>query len=137
MVIKINWTGIKSQLKKWTSKPAKTPTKNQPQPKTVANSIYQTSLKSLETSKTTATNAINKVGTAFKEVLTDSITAIYKLGIIVAFIAFLMTLALPEIPLRQGGGFTSPAAEWSKKPEGSTCLPSGFLIIQSVIVVSL
>jgi EmrB/QacA subfamily drug resistance transporter len=85
--------------------------KNQPQPKTVANSIYQTSLKNLETSKTTATNAIDKVGTAFKEVLTDSITTIYKLGIIVAFIAFLMTLALPEIPLRQGGGMAAPAAE--------------------------
>jgi EmrB/QacA subfamily drug resistance transporter len=85
--------------------------KNQPQPKTVANSIYQSSLKSLEITKTTAANAIDKVGTAFKEVLTDSITAIYKLGIIVAFIAFLMTLALPEIPLRQSGGFTAPAAE--------------------------
>ncbi len=85
--------------------------KNQPQPKTIANGVYQTALKNLENTKSTAITAIDKVGTAFKEVLTDSITTIYKLGILVALLAFLVTLALPEIPLRQGGGFTAPAAE--------------------------
>ncbi|MEY4529611.1 MAG: hypothetical protein RLZZ156_332, partial [Deinococcota bacterium] len=47
---------------------------------------------------------------AFKSVLTDSITTIYKLGIIVAALAFLLTLALPEIPLRKSN-FAAPAAE--------------------------
>jgi EmrB/QacA subfamily drug resistance transporter len=76
--------------------------KNQPQPKTVANGIYQTALKNLQASKLEVANTIDKVGAAFKQVLTDSITTIYKLGILVALLAFLVTLALPEIPLRKG-----------------------------------
>ncbi len=84
--------------------------KNQPQPKTVAAGIYQSSLKSLERNKITILETIDKVGTAFKSVLTDSITTIYKLGILVAFVAFLLTLILPEIPLRKSN-FAAPAAE--------------------------
>ncbi|MFN3266018.1 MAG: MDR family MFS transporter [Deinococcales bacterium] len=75
--------------------------KNQPQPKQIANNVYQSALQNLEQTKTVITTAIDKVGTAFKEVLTDSITTIYKLGILVALLAFLMTLVLPEIPLRK------------------------------------
>ena len=85
--------------------------KNQPQPKTIAASIYQTSYKQLEQTKVTAATTIDKIGTAFKEVLTDAITMIYKLGGLVALLAFFITLALPEIPLRKGGGFSAPAGE--------------------------
>ncbi len=85
--------------------------KNQPQPKTIANSIYQSSLKNLQATKTTIISTIDKVDKTFKEVLTDAITTIYKLGVIVAFLAFLMTLALPELPLRSTAGMPAPAAE--------------------------
>jgi hypothetical protein len=76
--------------------------KNQPQPKTIASGVYQSALKNLETTKLEVASTIDKVGVAFKQVLTDSITTIYKLGILVALLAFLVTLALPEIPLRKG-----------------------------------
>ena len=84
--------------------------KNQPQPKTVAAGIYQNSLKGLESNKSTIISTIDKVDAAFKSVLTDSITIIYKLGILVALVAFLLTLALPEIPLRKSN-FAAPVAE--------------------------
>ncbi len=84
--------------------------KNQPQPKTIAAGIYQSSLKNLKRSKTTILETIDNVAVAFKSVLTDSITTIYKLGILVAFMAFLLTLMLPEIPLRKSN-FAAPAAE--------------------------
>jgi EmrB/QacA subfamily drug resistance transporter len=57
----------------------------------------------------TLDSTIDQVGVAFKQVLTDAITTIYKLGIIVAIIAFFVTLAIPELPLRKTGGFQAPA----------------------------
>ncbi len=84
--------------------------KNQPTPKTVAAEIYQNSLKSLEGNKSAIVKTIDNVATVFKSVLTDSITTIYKLGIFVALLAFLLTLLLPEIPLRKSN-FAAPAAE--------------------------
>jgi EmrB/QacA subfamily drug resistance transporter len=54
---------------------------------------------------------IDKVGVAFKQVLTDSITSIYKIGIFVAILAFLITLALPELPLRKTSRYSAPVAE--------------------------
>jgi EmrB/QacA subfamily drug resistance transporter len=83
--------------------------KSQPQPKTVANGIYQSALSNLKSGKLEITKTIDKVEVAFKQVLTDSITTIYKLGILVALLAFFITLALPEIPLRKGN--TPAAAE--------------------------
>ena len=56
-------------------------------------------------------SAVDQVGVAFKGVLTDGITLIYKLGILVAIIAFFITLALPELPLRKSDRSSAPAAE--------------------------
>jgi EmrB/QacA subfamily drug resistance transporter len=57
----------------------------------------------------TVSATIDRVGVAFKGVLTDSITFIYKLGILVAILAFFITLAMPEVPLRKTAGFQAPA----------------------------
>ena len=64
-----------------------------------------------QTVLTQVSTTVDKVGAAFKQVLTDGITTIYKLGILVAIIAFFITLALPELPLRTGSRYTAPAAE--------------------------
>ena len=69
----------------------------------------------LETAKQTVltqvSTTVDKVGAAFKGVLTDGITLIYKIGILVAIIAFFITLALPELPLRKDSRYSAPAAE--------------------------
>lgn len=75
--------------------------KNQPQPKNVATRLYQQASAGLQQNRREIIETIDKIGTAFKEVLTESITTVYKLGIVVAFLAFLITLGLPEIPLRK------------------------------------
>lgn len=69
----------------------------------------------LETAKQTVltqvSTTVDKVGVAFKTVLTDGITLIYKIGIIVAILAFFITMALPELPLRKDSRYSAPAAE--------------------------
>jgi EmrB/QacA subfamily drug resistance transporter len=67
--------------------------------------------KALDEAKTKILPAIDKLETALKESFTDGITIVYKLGILIAILGFLITLALPELPLRKAGSFGPPAAE--------------------------
>ncbi len=87
-------------------------TRNAPQPQAVADNILKTSIANLETTKAAVLGTIDKVDTTFKQVLTDAITLVYKLGVIVGIIALIITLMIPELPLRKGGGMQSaPATE--------------------------
>ncbi len=65
----------------------------------------------LDEAKTKILPAIDKLELALKESFTDAITTVYKLGILIAILGFLITLAIPELPLRKAGSFGPPAAE--------------------------
>jgi EmrB/QacA subfamily drug resistance transporter len=67
--------------------------------------------KALDEAKTKILPAIDKLEMALKESFTDGITIVYKLGILIAILGFLITLAIPELPLRKAGSFGPPAAE--------------------------
>jgi EmrB/QacA subfamily drug resistance transporter len=80
-----------------------------------ASEAPQAVLKQITTGLDEAKNkilpAIDKLENALKESFTDGITTVYKLGVLIAILGFLITLALPELPLRKAGGFGPPAAE--------------------------
>jgi EmrB/QacA subfamily drug resistance transporter len=67
--------------------------------------------KALDDVKAKILPAIDKLELALKESFTDGITTVYKLGILIAILGFLITLAIPELPLRKAGSFGPPAAE--------------------------
>jgi hypothetical protein len=64
----------------------------------------------IQQTTTTAFSAIDKVGEAIKESFTAGITTVYKLGILIALLALLITAFIPELPLRAGARH-APAAE--------------------------
>ncbi len=70
--------------------------------------------KGLETAKTTtlqtANETIDKVGTAIKEAFTIAISTVYRIGVLIALLAFLVTTFIPELPLRKTN-YAPPAAE--------------------------
>jgi len=51
------------------------------------------------------------VALAFKEAYSDAIRSIYRITLLVAVLAFLITLALPELPLRRTHGAAPRALE--------------------------
>jgi EmrB/QacA subfamily drug resistance transporter len=67
--------------------------------------------KALDDVKAKMLPTIDKLELALKESFTDGITTVYKLGILIAILGFLITLAIPELPLRKAGSFGPPAAE--------------------------
>jgi EmrB/QacA subfamily drug resistance transporter len=70
--------------------------------------------KGLETAKTTtlqtANETIDKVGTAIKEAFTIAISQVYRIGVLIALLAFLVTAFIPELPLRKTN-YAPPATE--------------------------
>jgi EmrB/QacA subfamily drug resistance transporter len=54
--------------------------------------------------------AVDSIGEAIKESFTTGITTVYKLGILIALLALLITSFIPELPLRAGARH-APAAE--------------------------
>jgi EmrB/QacA subfamily drug resistance transporter len=74
-------------------------------------SILEKANAGLDEAKTKILPAIDKLELALKESFTDGITTVYKLGILIAILGFLITLAIPELPLRKAGSFGPPAAE--------------------------
>jgi EmrB/QacA subfamily drug resistance transporter len=74
-------------------------------------SILEKATSGLDEAKTKILPAIDKLEVALKESFTDGITTVYKLGILIAILGFLITLALPELPLRKAGNYGPPAAE--------------------------
>jgi EmrB/QacA subfamily drug resistance transporter len=60
--------------------------------------------KGLDAAEEQALSTVGKVGHALKLAYTDAITRIYFVGIFFALLGFLVTLMLPELPLRGGAG---------------------------------
>jgi EmrB/QacA subfamily drug resistance transporter len=60
---------------------------------------------------TTVFSSIDKVSEAIKESFTAGITIVYKLGILIALLALLITSFIPELPLRAGARHAPAAAE--------------------------
>jgi EmrB/QacA subfamily drug resistance transporter len=89
---------------------AKTSTTDQAVTSTTT-SILEKANAGLDDAKTKILPAIDKLEMALKESFTDGITTVYKLGILIAILGFLITLAIPELPLRKAGSFGPPAAE--------------------------
>jgi EmrB/QacA subfamily drug resistance transporter len=72
--------------------------------------ILDKSLSSMSDAKAKVLTAIDKVSDALKESFTAGITTVYKLGILIALLALLITSFIPELPLRAGARH-APAAE--------------------------
>lgn len=64
----------------------------------------------IQQATTTAFSAVDSTGDAIKESFTAGITTVYKLGILIALLALLITSFIPELPLRAGARH-APAAE--------------------------
>jgi EmrB/QacA subfamily drug resistance transporter len=78
---------------------------------TTATSILDKASKGIDEAKANILPAIDKIDAALKASFTDAITTVYKLGILIALLGLFVTLAIPELPLRKGGGHAAPAAE--------------------------
>ena len=73
--------------------------------------ILEKAVAGLDEAKAKILPAIDKLEVALKESFSDAITTVYKLGILIAILGLLITLAIPELPLRKAGDFGPPAAE--------------------------
>ncbi|GGJ40110.1 MDR family MFS transporter [Deinococcus roseus] len=70
--------------------------------KEVPDQALKAATQSIDEAKVTAEKTIDKVGLAFKESITDSIKALYKSTILIVALAFLVTVLMPEVPMRSG-----------------------------------
>ena len=77
---------------------------------TATKAILDKALTSMSDAKAKILPAIDKVSDALKESFTAGITTVYKLGILIALLALLITAFIPELPLRAGARH-APAAE--------------------------
>ncbi len=73
-------------------------------------SILDKALTGISDAKAKALPAVDSIGDAIKESFTTGITTVYKLGILIALLALLITAFIPELPLRAGARH-APAAE--------------------------
>jgi EmrB/QacA subfamily drug resistance transporter len=74
-------------------------------------SILENALKGISEAKAKALPAVDSIGEAIKESFTAGITTVYKLGILIALLALLITSFIPELPLRAGARHAPAAAE--------------------------
>jgi len=65
----------------------------------------------LDTAEQQAMMTVDKVARALKQAFSDAVTDLYKVSILIALLAFLVTLAMPELPLRAGPPAARPPAE--------------------------
>ncbi len=70
---------------------------------TALTKALEGSNKALDTAKVQTASTIDKVALAFKQSLTDSITALYKVAIGIVLLAWIVTFLMPEAPMRMGG----------------------------------
>ncbi len=78
---------------------------------TATKSILENALNGITEAKAKALPAVDSIGEAIKESFTAGITTVYKLGILIALLAFLITAFIPELPLRAGARHAPAAAE--------------------------
>jgi EmrB/QacA subfamily drug resistance transporter len=74
-------------------------------------SILDNALTGISDAKAKALPAVDSIGEAIKESFTTGITTVYKLGILIALLALLITAFIPELPLRAGARHAPAAAE--------------------------
>ena len=67
--------------------------------------------KGLDDAEAKAVETVGKVGMALKQAFTDAITRVYFVAIFFALFGLLVSLALPELPLRGGPGMRPPPSE--------------------------
>jgi EmrB/QacA subfamily drug resistance transporter len=66
-------------------------------------------LKGLEGAKSAALEGVGRIDLAFKRAFTDAIGGIYRIGVLIILLGFVVTALLPELPLRRAEGFeTAP-----------------------------
>ena len=68
-------------------------------------------LAELEQAQRATEATVDKVGQAFKEAFSEATRDIYRITLVLALLAFLVTLALPELPLRTTHGAAPPPLE--------------------------
>ena len=68
-------------------------------------------LTGLEQAQRTAEATVDKAALAFKEAFSEATRDIYRITLLIAVLAFLVTLALPELPLRKTHGPQPPTLE--------------------------
>jgi EmrB/QacA subfamily drug resistance transporter len=78
---------------------------------TATKSILDKALNGMTEAKAKALPAVDSIGEAIKESFTAGITTVYKLGILIALLALLITSFIPELPLRAGARHAPAAAE--------------------------
>jgi len=70
----------------------------------------KTNLDTAQTATLASTSStLDKVGLAFREAATESVTSLYKFAIILVLLAFLVTSLMPESPFRKAGAGTGAA----------------------------
>jgi hypothetical protein len=63
--------------------------------------VLEGALAAVARAQQAAEATVDRVGLAFKQGFTDAIRAIYRITLLIAVLALLVTLALPELPLRK------------------------------------
>ena len=61
-------------------------------------------LEGMGAAKAASFEGINRIDLAFKQAFTDAISGIYRIGVLIILLGFLVTALLPELPLRKGEG---------------------------------
>jgi MFS family permease len=62
-------------------------------------------IQGLEGAKSAAVEGVNRIDLAFKQAFTDAISGIYRIGVLIILLGFLVTALLPELPLRKAEEF--------------------------------
>ncbi len=62
-------------------------------------------IQGLEGAKSAALEGVNRIDLAFKQAFTDAISGIYRIGVLIILLGFLVTALLPELPLRKAEEF--------------------------------
>jgi EmrB/QacA subfamily drug resistance transporter len=70
---------------------------------TALTKALEGSNKALNDAKVQTSNTLDKVALAFKQSLTDSMTALYRVALGIVLLAWFVTLLMPEAPMRMGG----------------------------------
>ncbi len=66
-------------------------------------------IQGLEGAKSATLKGVNRIDLAFKQAFTDAISGIYRIGVLIILLGFIVTALLPELPLRKAEEFeTAP-----------------------------
>lgn len=72
--------------------------------------IVTSAQRGIDEAKPTILAALDRFGLAFRTAMTNAITEVFRIGLVVVILGFLLTLALPQLPLRKRNDGGPPAA---------------------------